>query len=182
MNRLDDLDDARQYVRQGLVIAYPTEAVYGLGCDPFNESAVLRIMALKQRSINQGLIVLIADWSQLYSLVGPVTDESMERVRASWPGATTWVFPKSTQIPSWLSGQHPSVAIRMTSHPIAAQLCNDGPLVSTSANIHGQEPARNVIQLQLQFPDGIDGVVSGDLGQASQPSAIYDVLTGVRLR
>lgn len=182
MNTLDNLDDARHYLRQGLVIAYPTEAVYGLGCDPFNESAVLRILALKRRSMNQGLIVLISDWPQLFPLIGNVADESMERVRASWPGATTWVFPKSTSIPSWLSGHHASVAIRMTSHPIAAQLCRDEPLVSTSANIHGQEPARNLIELQLQFPDGIDGIVSGDLGQASQPSAIYDVLTGVRLR
>ncbi|MDP3562685.1 MAG: L-threonylcarbamoyladenylate synthase [Legionellaceae bacterium] len=179
---IDNLDKARESIYQGNILAYPTEAVYGLGCDPFNEQAVLRILSLKHRLVGQGLIVLISQWSQLFPLIGTVTDSAMETIRATWPGPTTWVFPKSTLVPTWVSGHHPSIAIRMTTHPVAAQLCQDGPLVSTSANIHGQEPARSLEELENQFPSGIDAVVLGSLGQAKKPSSIYDALTGEQLR
>jgi len=182
LKSIQDIEEARDYVRRGLVIAYPTEAVYGLGCDPFQEHAVRRILEIKQRLVGQGMIILIADWPQLSDLIDAIPEVAMNRVRASWPGGSTWVFPKSNIIPSWISGDRDSVAIRMTTHPVAMALCREGPVVSTSANLHGQPPARHVHELQLQFPDGIDGLVSGDLGQASQPSAIYDVLTGDRLR
>lgn len=182
MDKISRLEDARHCLYQGGVLAYPTEAVYGLGCDAFNEQAVLRIIGLKRRPMAQGLILLIAHWSQLYPLIGPVKDAALENVKATWPGPTTWIFPKSSNIPTWLNGNHEGIAIRMSAHPIAKELSIDLALVSTSANIHGQAPARDICALELQFPAGIDGVVLGDLGSESQPSAIYDVLTGACIR
>lgn len=178
----DHLKEACIAIQQGQVIAYPTEAVYGLGCDPFNARAVHRVVELKQRSVTQGVIVLISSWEQLFTLIAPVSEQHLERVQQTWPGPVTWVFPKSSAVPAWVCGDHPSIAIRMTAHPIARALCEEGPLISTSANIHGRPPARSVSELQAQFPQGIDLIVSGELGGASQPSTIYDVLTGHRLR
>ncbi len=179
---LDDLQLARQAIAEGQVLAYPTEAVYGLGCDPFQTEAVARVLALKHRQPAQGLIVLISDWAQLFPLIAPIADEVLDRVRQTWPGPVTWLFPKSQQVPQDVCGKHPSIAIRMSAHPIARALCQDSPIISTSANIHGLPPARSLAELSAQFPQGLDGVVAGELGQASKPSAIYDVLTGNQLR
>ena len=182
MMLLTSLDDARQSITQGKLLAYPTEAVYGLGCDPFNQRAVERLLALKHRQPAKGLIVLIHDWDQLEALITTVPAARMDAVRATWPGPVTWVFPKAKTVPDWLSGTHASLAIRMSAHPVARALCLHGPVVSTSANKTGCAPATNVQALTAQFPEGIDAVVAGDLGEAGMPSAIFDVLSGLRLR
>jgi len=182
MKIISQFDKARELLKEGKILAYPTEAVYGLGCDPFNQQAVEKLLALKQRNVAKGLIILIADWSQLESLVKPIPDELLERVRPTWPGPVTWVFPKADTIPEWLSGNHSTIAIRMTSHPIARELCVDGPLISTSANLSDGDPAVDIAGLSAQFPFGVDALFSGSLGGLSKPSAIYDVLSGNRLR
>lgn len=182
MEIINQYDDVRHLLDQGKVIAYPTEAVYGLGCDPFNRRAVEKILDLKQRSSSKGLIILIADWSQLAPLISAVPDHLLDLVRASWPGPVTWIFPKSTAIPDWLSGQHNSIAIRMSAHPVAHKICDAGPVISTSANISGHAPAVDIAGLRAQFPNGIDALLTGHVGGSSQVSAIYDVLSGMRLR
>lgn len=183
MKILSNIDDAFPLLREGGVIAYPTEAVYGLGCDPFNQQAVQKIIHLKQRPIHKGMIILISNWQQLSPLIEELPEELMRPVRKTWPGPITWVFPKSDDIPSWICGDHGSIAIRMSLHPVASYLCQYGPIVSTSANISAMPPAKDLDALSKQFPGGgIDAVIAGELGKAAQPSAIYDVLTGSRLR
>ncbi len=182
MNSIHQISDARNLLKQGKIIAYPTEAVFGLGCDPFNQDAVARLIALKQRPESKGFILLISNWSQLTPLIGSLSNAKLEPVRQTWPGPVTWIFPKSTQLPFWLTGEHEGVAIRMSAHPIAHQLCLDGPVVSTSANISGMPPIRELSELPLQFPQGIDAVLVGDLGGQRSPSAIFDVCSGKQLR
>lgn len=182
MKIISQFDEARALLKQGKIVAYPTEAVYGLGCDPFNAYAVEKLLVLKSRPVSKGLILLIAEWSQLEPLINNIPEYLLEGVRATWPGPVTWVFPKAATIPNWISGDHPSIAIRMSEHPVARQLCIDGPVVSTSANLSGCEPARDVAEVCAQFPHGVDALMSGNLGSASQPSSIYDVLSGKRLR
>lgn len=182
MKIIHQVTEAHDFLKSGKIIAYPTEAVYGLGCAAFNQDAVEDVLRLKQRPMHKGLILLIADWSQLTPLIATISPKLMDAVRATWPGPVTWVFPKAPSMPDWLSGEHDGIAIRMTAHPIARALCADEPLVSTSANINGQNPAMNLADLYLQFPRGIDAVVIGDLGGLNQPSDIYDVRTGARLR
>lgn len=179
---ISDIQQALLAFRAGQVLAYPTEAVYGLGCDPFNQAAVDRILALKGRTPQQGLIVLIADWPQLFSLIGELPLAKLEMIKESWPGPVTWVLPKSPAVPDWISGAHATIAVRMTAHPIAQKLCECGPIVSTSANSHGQLPARSLTELEQYFPTGLDGIVLGSLGTEQQPSAIYDAMTNQRLR
>lgn len=182
MTRLVPLHNARRILKLGGVLAYPTEAVYGLGCDALNEASVYRILALKNRPVSKGLIILIHDWDQLTPLIAKIPPECMEKVRATWPGPVTWVFPKSSSVPSFLSGDHNTIAIRMSHHPVANALAVDGPIVSTSANITTQLPARDYSTVIAQFSYEIDGIVEGDVGIESQPSQIFDVLTGIQLR
>ena len=182
MKIISTVEKARQLFKNGKIIAYPTEAVYGLGCDPFNQQAVEKLLALKQRSADKGLIILIAEWSQLTPLISAIPEEMMERVRNTWPGPVTWAFPKAAIIPRWVSGEHPSIAIRMTSHAIARELCAERPLISTSANLSGLAPATDMAGICAQFPQGVDAFLQGSLGGLSQPSAIYDALSGEQLR
>lgn len=182
MSHIVSIVQAKTLLKEGKVIAYPTESCFGLGCDPFCEDAVERLFAIKKRSVNKGLILLISHWSQLFSLIAPIADSYLEPVRSTWPGPVTWIFPKSSSIPSWLSGEHNGIAIRMSAHPIARELSDEHPLVSTSANVSGLPMLRDIESVQLHFPTELDGIVVENIGDAARPSAIFDVLTGACLR
>lgn len=171
-------------LRAGGVIAYPTEAVWGLGCDPFSEPAVLRVLQLKQRDRSTGLILIGSGFDQLQPLIGPVPRARMTRMRETWPGPVTWVVPVTGEVPPWICGRHHSVALRVTDHPVARALCEafEGPLVSTSANVTGGVPARSENEARAMFPEGIDAWVPGETGDAAGPTEIRDALSGEVLR
>jgi L-threonylcarbamoyladenylate synthase len=183
---LAELDAAAASLRSGDVLAYPTEAVFGLGCDPHNPQAFDRIFALKQRPPTQGVLLIAADFSQIerYVDIAKVPADVLAQVRSSWPGPFTWVFPRSVEVPDWVAGAHPGIALRVTAHAPAADLCRafGGALVSTSANPHGQPPARDLSTLSTYFGDTLDGTLDAPLGGASQPTTIRDALTGVIIR
>ncbi|MCH9756355.1 MAG: threonylcarbamoyl-AMP synthase [Gammaproteobacteria bacterium] len=184
MKLIKNIDEAQILLDAGKVIAYPTEAVYGLGCDIWNEKAVLHLLALKNRPKEKGLIILISSWAQLWPLVdmSHVSDTRLKAVKETWPGPVTWVFPKSEAVPAWISGTHDGIAIRMTKHSVAHALCQNGPIVSTSANLSGGLPARDVDTLRRLFPEGLLGVVAGELGGNFAVSEIYNILDGSSLR
>jgi L-threonylcarbamoyladenylate synthase len=171
-------------IQAGGIIAYPTEAVYGLGCDPFNDQAIKRLLALKQRSISKGLIVIGSDWQQLHHLTAPIPAERLQTILATWPGSTTWVFPKAASVSKLVSGDHATVALRVTDHPIAQALCAalHAPLISTSANIAGHTPARSASEVRNQFGDQLDFIVEGAVGGLAAPTQIRDALSGQLLR
>lgn len=171
-------------LKQGKLVAYPTEAVYGLGCDPFNESATQQLLELKKRDVAKGLILIAAQWIQIQDLIGPLPDEIVKNLQASWPGPTTWLVPATKKVPVWIRGNHESVALRITSHPVAKALCSawNGPLVSTSANVSDQQPAITNQQVQDYFGNDIETIVAGELGSLSKPTQILDAITGKRIR
>lgn len=179
-------DALAQRLRAGDVFAYPTEAVMGLGCDPSNEAAVTHICKLKQRQVEQGVLLIAADFSQVapYVDMAQVPQAALDRVLASWPGPFTWIFPRSERVPAWVSGRHAGIALRVTDHPVAAALCRafGGALVSTSANPHGLPAARTGDEVRSYFPLGIDVLVDDKVGGLARPSEIRDVLTGELLR
>lgn len=167
-------------LRDGGVIAYPTEAVWGLGCDPLNESAVARLFELKQRPRDLGVLLIAARFEQFLDWIGDVPDAALARARATWPGPHTWVLPRSMRVPAWISGGHPGIALRVTAHPVAAALCDawGGPLVSTSANRHAQPSALSRATLQAEFGDMLNAIVDGELGGLERPTPIRDAITG----
>lgn len=165
------------------MIAYPTEAVYGLGCDPLNVSAVCRVLGLKRRLIAKGLIVIAADPRQITGLVWFPTEEIRRRVLASWPGPITWVLPARKGVPAVLRGAHSSIAVRVTAHPIARAICRKaGALVSTSANPAGCEPARSQARVRAYFGSALDYICPGAVGAQRSPTEIWDGAGGLCLR
>jgi L-threonylcarbamoyladenylate synthase len=178
-----NINTAVQQLKAGKVIAYPTEAVYGLGCDPLNEAAVMHLLDIKQRPIDKGLILIAASLQQLepYLLL---TEEIVARITPTWPGAVTWVIPARADVPKWLTGEHNSLAVRVTAHPVSQQLARDygSPLVSTSANETTQPAMRTAEQVFSVFGDSDIFILDGKVGELAQETAIYDAVSGARLR
>lgn len=164
-------------------MAYPTESVYGLGCDPFNEGAVLRLLAIKQRPVDKGLILIGADLAQLLPYV-ILTEEQQQQLEAGWPAPLTYLVPITDAVPAWVRGRHTKVAIRVPDHPLARQLCQrvGHPIISTSANLSGRPSARNPFQVARQLGDQLDFIVTGACDRASKPSTIIDLESGRTLR
>ena len=176
----------RAAVRQlaaGGIVAYPTETVYGLGCDPFNGQAVLHLLALKKRDMSRGLILVASELSQLEPMLQPLKPTAKKRVCSTPAIPVTWILPCLPEIPAWLRGNHDSLAIRITSHPLAADLCATwgGPLVSTSANIHGRHPAASPLQVRKAFNGQLDCILHGPPGN-NTASELRNGLTGAVLQ
>jgi len=181
-----EADAAAGLLRAGGVLAYPTEAVFGLGCDPHDRVAFERLFTLKQRPATQGVLLIAAEFAQVerYIELARVPGEVLQQVRASWPGPFTWIFPRSAEVPAWIAGAHAGIALRVTAHEPAAALCRafGGALVSTSANPHGQPPARAAQTVVDYFGDALDGVLDASLGGQSHPTVIRDALSGAIIR
>lgn len=178
------LKQAARTIQAGGVVAYPTEAVYGLGCDPLDATAVQRLLALKQRPMEKGLILIAADIAQLAPFMATLKDKDRETLDNTWPGPVTWVVPARPDTPLWLRGQHNGIAVRVTDHPLAAALCRatGHALVSTSANPAERPPARTALQVRRYFGQELDTILSGPLGKQSRPTPIRDLISGKTLR
>ncbi|WP_343223942.1 L-threonylcarbamoyladenylate synthase [Oceanobacter mangrovi] len=176
------IQQARQALLQGGVIAYPTEAVWGLGCLPYDEMALEQVLTLKQRPWQKGLVVVAASLSQLGDWLLPLEAEDERQVQDSWPGPVSWVLPCRSSVSPLLRGEHTSLAVRIPDHPLVRELCLQvGPIVSTSANPAGAEPARTPLRVRQYFGEQLDYILPGQLGGRSQPSEIR-TLDGARLR
>ncbi|GAB2926227.1 L-threonylcarbamoyladenylate synthase [Rheinheimera gaetbuli] len=177
-----ELQRVLQALQQGSVIAYPTEAVYGLGCDPDNEVAVLALLAIKQRPVEKGLILVAANYSQLLPYVDDkaIPLEKRYQIFSSWPGHISWVLPASKTAPKWITGQFNTIAVRVSAHPVVQQLCSayGKPLVSTSANLSGQPAITDKAELERSLGDKLSAIMPGPLGGATQPSQIRDAISG----
>lgn len=186
MSALLTADEAARVLHRGGVIAYPTEAVWGLGCDPFDETAVTRLLALKQRAVEKGLILIAASRDQFAGLLAwhELPAERLQAVFATWPGPHTWVAPASGRVPRWITGAYDTVAVRVSAHRAVIALCAafDGPLVSTSANRAGAAPARLRSQLDPAMLAQLDGIFEGDTGGLAQPTEIRDARSGALVR
>lgn len=170
-------------LRAGGVIAYPNESVYGLGCLPGSEQAVERVLRLKRRERSLGLILIAGEWEQFE---GWAASSSMAAGGGD-PGkgeGITWVVPASPAAPAWITGGRDTVAVRVSLHPLAAELSRelDSPLVSTSCNPHGKPPARTAAEAREYFGGEIDWIMPGECGPLKGPTEIRDAATGVVLR
>ncbi|MCF1427869.1 MAG: threonylcarbamoyl-AMP synthase [Shewanella sp.] len=178
--------DANNVIQQGCVIAYPTEAVYGLGCDPDNDAAIEKLLQIKQRSWQKGLILVAANMQQLAPYVdfSCLSSEQLQRTEVKWPGPFTFVMPAFPQTSTMLRGQFDSIAVRVSAHPVVRELCEaiGKPLVSTSANLAGEEPALHAETILSDFADQVDALILGELGLQRQPSTIIDAISGQVLR
>mgnify|MGYP000007508728 CR=1 FL=1 len=177
------IDTAVQALQQGQVIAYPTEAVWGLGCDPDQQAAFEQILTLKQRPIEKGVILIAASVEQVEPFLAGLTPEQRQTVLSSWPAPLTWLVPLTPAVPTWISGQHDRVAVRVSSHPIVTAICEafGGVIVSTSANPAGLDSARSADEVMQYFGQTVPCTI-GEVGNATRPSTIKDAVTGMVIR
>lgn len=180
------IETAITTVRHGGVIAYPTEGVWGLGCDPRDEAATLRLLALKQREVAKGLILIASSTSQLAPFIdmAALDATAFDAVSASWPGPNTWIVPASTDAPAWITGDHDGIAVRVSAHPVVIALCDafGGALVSTSANIATLPAPRTREELDPRIVAGVDAIAPGETGGLLQATPIRDARDGRSLR
>src|SRR5450830_698171 len=149
------VQEAAREIRAGAVIAYPTEAVWGLGCDPWNEEAVDRLLAIKNRSVDKGLILIADNIRQFDFLFEDFPEDWIDRMASTWPGPNTWLVPHQDLLPEWVTGVHDTVALRVSDHPLVRDQC---------------------------FRGQIDLVLGGNLGGRKNPSLIRDLATGKVVR
>ena len=169
-------------------MAYPTEGVWGLGCDPFNPAAVQRLLRLKQRDPAKGLILIAGDIGQLEPLLTDISQSQRQQLLEAWPAPVTepvtYIVPANNRVPTLVKGEHSGIALRVSAHKPVIDLCRafGGPVVSSSANIAGMPAAQWPWQIKRQLGDQLDFLLPGPLGGAKKPSEIRDLISGTVLR
>lgn len=178
-----DLACAVDALRRGQIIAHPTEAVWGLACDPFNKEAVSNLLFLKRRPVKKGLILVSGERNDFNHLLVGEALESLAALDKTWPGPVTWLVPHRRQLPRYLTGNHDTVALRVSAHAGIRSLCEQfgGPIVTTSANPTGCAPAMTLMQARRYFNTGVC-YTRGVLGGQKRPSQIWDLRTRTCLR
>ncbi len=170
------------------VIAYPTESVFGLGCDPDCDIAIQKILDLKQRPANKGLILIANSMTQLtpYANFSVLNKKQLATIKNSWPGNVTWILPCKKNISPLISGDFNSVAVRVSLHPFVKQLCKAfaKPIISTSANLNGMSACVNAQQVATMFAKNklLEKVIDAPVLGALLPSKIINALSGEQLR
>jgi len=163
---------------RGDVIAYPTEGVFGVGCDPDNDAAIKKLLSVKNRSAEKGLILIAASYEQIKPYINEqeLGKRRLTQVQDSWPGPTTWVMPVSHKTSDLVTGQFDTIAVRVTDHPLVKKLCSafGKPITSTSANLSGFPPCRTTHQVKEQLGDSGVVILEGQTGGRDKPSEIRD--------
>jgi len=173
----DIIEKAAQAIRQGKVVLYPTDTLYGLGCDPFNEEALRRLFAIKGRSEKKGVLLLVQDYSYAEVVSDHIPELFYELVKAFWPGPVTLLLEGNSSCSRLLLGEEGKVGLR---HPDLAFLqlwmaAIPGPIVSTSANVSG-EPLAALEDLKQLSDHQVDLILEGtEMEQPSQPSTVVDL-------
>ena len=171
-------------MQAGGVVAYPTESVFGLGCDPWCETAAQRILTLKGRPAEMGLILIGSSVEHFARVSAIAPAELTPKLTEKGSRPTSWAIPAAADLPAWITGGRDTVVVRLVQHPVAEALCRgiDGPIVSTSANRTGVAPARTADEVRCAFSEGLDVLVDAPTGGVSAPSIIRDWRTGEWLR
>lgn len=180
----DAISSLVSILRQGGLIAYPTEGVWGLGCDPFNPRAVQSLLLIKNRDPGKGLILVGASIEQFEPWLTGITPKEHAQLEATWPGPHTWLLDDQGYTPALIRGKHTKVALRVSSHPWVQALCAafGSPLVSTSANLSGQPPLIHYEEVQRIFGEEVDAIMQAPLGDLKRPTPIRDLHTGELIR
>ncbi|WWP00056.1 MAG: Sua5/YciO/YrdC/YwlC family protein [Candidatus Dasytiphilus stammeri] len=180
-----NIDDFIKTLLEDETIAYPTESVFGLGCNPESKKAVMHLLSLKKRSIEKGFILVAADYEQIKPYIhdNQLSNKQREMIISSSTRPITWLLPKNINTPYWLTGNFSSLAVRISQYPSIQQLCRafNKPLVSTSANLTGSIPCRTVKEIRDQFGKSLI-IYPGRLGPLKCHTEIRELLSGKIIR
>jgi len=178
MNKSNQIQQATQSLKNGNLIGYPTESVYGFGVDPFNESAIQKLQSLKSRPSDSSFLMIAANLEQIKKYIDCNEINILNKMIQPADHPMTWVCPASNLMPKFLWGPNKTIAIRITHFPLCKQLCElfDGPIISTSANFKGETPAKTFTEMQI-FKDQLDMIIDAPCGNATRPSTLVDLIT-----
>lgn len=178
------IHSAAQQVQQGGVIAYPTEAVYGLGCHPKAEQAIQRILKIKRRPWQKGLILVASTIEQIKPYLSEEGQALINCFNEQHKRPVTWLLPASEEASPLLRGQHEKIAVRLSSNPFVKALCDaaNSALVSTSANRAGQPEMKTAEEVRSKMGAELDVIIVGPTGGHTRPSSIIDAQTREVLR
>ncbi|MCW9024209.1 MAG: L-threonylcarbamoyladenylate synthase [Gammaproteobacteria bacterium] len=180
----DPVLEAVNSLKKGGVIAYPTESVFGLGCDPDNEAAVNKLLSIKQRDPAKGLILVASSFEQLKPYLQTVSPELTQQALSTWPGPYTWLWPAKDEVSTLVRGIHDTLAVRVSAHPVVQKLCKTfgKPIISTSANISDQPAAQTMEQVNEAFAQKLDYILEGEAGSAGIATEIRELTTNKVVR
>lgn len=183
-NPVHQIDLAVRSLSEGGVIAYPTEYCFGLGCDPRNSAALEKLLTIKRRKAEQGVILIAADLDQVQEYADIQQLQNIETIRSTWPGPNTWLLPAKPAVSELVRGEHLSIAMRIPDHALCLSLLNafGHPIVSTSANRSGEKEHLEARTVKRDLGEECDYVIDAPVGGASSPSTIRDALSGAILR
>ncbi|WP_343189874.1 L-threonylcarbamoyladenylate synthase [Buchnera aphidicola] len=180
-----NLDKCVLDLKNGKIIIYPTESVFGLGCDPDNKQAVMNLLKIKNRDINKGLIIISSNYEYIkkYISIKHVPYKNIKKFYKLWPGNFTLLHPAKKSVPSWITGKSKFVAVRITKNKFVHNLCKNfgKAIISTSANLNGLSPCRNIREIFSQFGNNIC-VMYGNVDFKKNPSAIINIVNGEYIR
>jgi len=171
------LEKGISILKQGGLVAFPTDTVYGLGACADIQQAVERLYQVKQRPLNMALPLLLANTAQLGEIAEPVPEIAWLLVRRFLPGALTLVLPKSNLVPDIITAGGKTIAVRIPAHPIPVALAEGmgAPIVGTSANLSGRSSSLTADEVYSQFGDKIDLIIDGGRCPGGKESTIVDV-------
>lgn len=174
--REDGIRAAADAVRAGRCVVLPTDTVYGIGCDAFNNDAVATLLATKHRGPDMPVPVLVGSWVTIQGLVREFTETAKTLVEAFWPGGLSIVVPEAPSLPWNLGDTRGTVLLRMPNQPLALELLQEtGPMAVSSANISGNPPATTAAQARQQFGDAVGLYLDGGEAEVGKPSTIVDL-------
>ena len=181
LNTTTDIDKAGELIRDGKLVAFPTETVYGLGADALNEEAVKSVYAAKGRPSDNPMIVHIAEYGQLPELVkdgaAGIGQDAAILMDAFWPGPLTMIFPKSSAVPAATTGGLDTVAIRMPANETARRLIKAAkrPIAAPSANLSGKPSPTTADDVLEDMDSRIDAVIMGEQCEVGIESTVVDM-------
>jgi len=180
----EEYEDISDAIVKGKIIAYPTESVFGIGCDPENEQSINKIIEIKNRGKQKGLIIIADEVKKLSKFIHKDYLDLFIKKSDIESKPTTWIVPSSKHVLNLVKGEDSSVALRITQHPIASRICkySNKAIISTSANISSKTPAKNSNEILMQFGEEIDIIVDGRVGDSIKPTQIVDLITNKVIR
>ena len=169
-----------QELRNGGVVGFATDTLYGLGADVFNPAALQKVFDIKERPEGLALPVLIDSWAQFEMVAADVPPVLRALTDRYWPGSLTLVVSKSTAVPDLLTAGAPTVAVRMPDHPVPRSLARmfGGPITGTSANRSGEADLKSLEELTAQLGDRLDYIVAAGPEPVGTASTIIDITGG----
>lgn len=174
--RGDGVSAAADAVRAGRCVVLPTDTVYGIGCDAFNNDAVATLLATKHRGPDMPVPVLVGSWVTIQGLVREFSETAKTLVEAFWPGGLSIVVPEAPSLPWNLGDTRGTVLLRMPNQPLALELLQEtGPMAVSSANISGNPPATTAAEAKAQFGDTVGVYLDGGPAAVGEPSTIIDI-------